>query len=148
MEAVPYTIFRLGPGYITECYPIDDACISKEILDDNGVIGPKYYAEMGVIDSLKNYDNDFFARSRNEKLHEHFKSDLLVLAEKYCNSSAYTLLASISNGSVEQKKYMLLAAENGNLAGMVAYGQLLILEGERETGIRWILRGADRKSVV
>ena len=143
MEAVPYTIFRLGPGYITECYPIDDACISKEILDDNGVIGPKYYAEMGVIDSLKNYDNDFFARSRNEKLHEHFKSDLLVLAEKYCNSSAYTLLASISNGSVEQKKYMLLAAENGNLAGMVAYGQLLILEGERETGIRWILRGAE-----
>lgn len=57
--------------------------------------------------------------------------------------AAYTLLASISNGSVEQKKYMLLAAENGNLAGMVAYGQLLILEGERETGIRWILRGAE-----
>lgn len=56
MEAVPYTIFRLGPSSFTECYPIDDACISKEILNDNGVIGPKYYVEMGVIDSLKNYD--------------------------------------------------------------------------------------------
>ena len=101
MEAVPYTIFRLGPSSFTECYPIDDACISKEILNDNGVIGPKYYVEMGVIDSLKNYDNEFFVRSRNEKLHEHFKSDLLVLAEKYCNSSAYTLLASISDENVE-----------------------------------------------
>lgn len=143
MEAVPYTIFRLGPSYFTERYPIDDTCISKEILNDNGVIGPKYYVEMGVIDSLKNYDNDFFVRSRNEELHEHFKSDLLVLAEKYYNSSAYTLLASISDENVEQKKYMLLAAESGNLAGMVAYGQLLILEGERETGVRWILRGAE-----
>lgn len=65
------------------------------------------------------------------------------MAEKYCNSSAYTLLASISDENVEQKKYMLLAAESGNLAGMVAYGQLLILEGERETGVRWILRGAE-----
>ena len=34
MEAVPYTIFRLGPSSFTECYPIDDACISKEILND------------------------------------------------------------------------------------------------------------------
>lgn len=37
MEAVPYTIFRLGPSYFTERYPIDDTCISKEILNDNGV---------------------------------------------------------------------------------------------------------------
>lgn len=144
MEAVPYTIFRLGPSCFTENYPIDDDCISREILNENGVIGPRYYTEMGVIDFLKNYDNDYFSRDRNERLHEQLKSDLLVLAEEYHYSSAYTLLASISSGSIEQKKYMLLAAENGNVSGMVAYGQSLVLAGELEVGFYWILRGAER----
>lgn len=143
MEAVPYTIFRLGPSYLTEHYPVDDSCIREEILDEKGVIGPKYYKEMRVIDSLENYDNEHFFRDRNPSLHEQFKHDLVVLAEKHHSSSAYTLLASISSGSVEQIDYMRLAADSGNFAGMVAYGQLLVLKGEREIGLDWIQRGAE-----
>ena len=128
MEAVPYTIFRLGPSYFTERYPIDDTCISKEILNDNGVIGPKYYVEMGVIDSLKNYDNDFFVRSRNEELHEHFKSDLLVLAEKYYNSSAYTSLASIlqsPNQKIPDRKTKCVIKTHINIKQNVIFGAKL-----------------------
>lgn len=143
MEAVPYTIFRLGPSYLTECYPVDDSCICKEILDEKGAIGPKYYAKMGVIDNLKEYDNYYFSKDNHEGLHEQFKHDLLVLAEEYHYSSAYTLLASISSNCVEQDNYKLLAAKSGNSAGMVAYGQSLALKGELEVGFSWIQRGAE-----
>lgn len=143
MDAVPYTIFRLGPSYLTDSYPIDGSCIREEILNEKGVIGPKYYREMGVIDSLENYDNKYFFRNRNLSLHEQFKKDLVVLAEKHHSSSAYTLLASISSDGVEQTDYMRLAADNGNCAGMVAYGQLLVLKGEREIGFDWIQQGAE-----
>lgn len=46
MDAVPYTIFPLGPTYLTEHNPIDDSCIREEMLDEKGVISPKYYKEM------------------------------------------------------------------------------------------------------
>lgn len=143
MEAVPYTIFRLGPSYLTECYPVDTDCIVKEILSEKGVIGPEYYTVNGITEVLKTYDSLFWERDGNEEHCRHFKNDLLILAEKYHYSGAYTLLASVLSNYYDQKTFMKLAAEQGNPEGMVSYGIFLVQEGNYEEGFSWILRGAD-----
>lgn len=143
MEAVPYTIFRLGPGYLTESYPVDTDCIAKEILSKKGVIGPEYYVVNGITEVLKKYDSLFWGRDGNEEYCRHFKNDLLILAEKYRYSGAYTLLASIHTYFDDQKSFMKLAAEQRNPEGMVSYGIFLVQEGNYKEGFPWVLRGAD-----
>ena len=72
-----YTFYSVGPSYFTFSYPVDTDCIEKEILSKDGLIGSVYYAHIpAAIESLNDYDNEWFLEEKNKETREHLLSDL------------------------------------------------------------------------
>ena len=44
-ESPLYTFYRSGTQYLSYKYPVDTKIIKNEILDPNGIIGPKFYMD-------------------------------------------------------------------------------------------------------
>ena len=153
-ESPLYTFYRSGPQYLSYLYPVNADVIEDEILNPNGIIGPKFYKdydyeEDGVeqiyvtIEKLKDYDNEWFKMDINEEIYDHLVNDLLFLAEKHNKYGAYTLLGSLSKNSTESTNYFKKAAENGVPEGMTAYGMFLYLNHNVEEGWHWLKKGAE-----
>lgn len=138
-----YTFYPIGPGYFTYKYPVDPSCIEKEILDENGLIGPAYYNRYpDVMEHLADYDNEWLNREAPKGIFEHLIEDLRILAEEHNCIAAYTILSSLMDKHELKMKYMRKAAEGGSPAGMVAYGQFMCTDHHIEEGFQWIKKGA------
>ena len=144
-----FTFYRLGPEYLTWAYPIDPAPIERDILGEDGMIGPAYYKEVpDAIEHLKDYDNEWFKEEERQDVCEHLCHDLLLLAEKHGQSGAYTLLGSLSDNRDEQIRLFRKAAELENVVGMVSYGMFLCVDGRVGEGAPWVEKGAEKGNEI
>ena len=149
-----YTFYRSGTQYLSYKYPVDTSIIKNEILDPDGIIGPKFYMDYdyeedaieqiySTIEKLKDYDNEWFKDEMREEIHDHLVDDLLYLAEKHNKYGAYTLLGSLTNKYSEATEYFRKAAVNGVPEGMTSYGMYLYLDHKVEEGWHWLKKAAD-----
>ena len=140
-EGPLFTLYTCGPWLLTYKFPVAAKFLVKEIVNENGKIGPeKYKAIPGALEALKDYNNEFFRE--NDAASELLQQDVLILCRDYGYDDAYTIGASIVTSYDEHKKLMQLAAEHGVKEGMVSFGICLYRDHEVEEGRCWVERGA------
>lgn len=138
-----YTIYRLGPEFLTYCYPVDTDPY-KEIYKEDGLIGPdKYRSYPGALEALEENDNTWFIDDDKKEVLELLIHDLKILAEKHGMDGAYSLLASVSSYFTDRKKYLELGLAKGNVPCMVAYAITLYTQGRTSDGFSLLKKGAD-----
>ena len=144
-----YTFHRYGPQYLTYLYPVNTDPLN-EIINEDGCIDASYYKNIpGAFDAIKDYSNEWFLHEAPEECCEHFRKDMLLLAQRNKEYGAYTILSSISSNRDDASKYMERAARHGIPEGMVTFGMYLILDKKKvEEGFEWIKKGADLNNEI
>ena len=142
----PFYIFkRLGPEILTCMYDVDTDLLTKYFVKRSEIIDFGFYESYPeALSIICDYDNDKFIEKAPKEVMERFRDDLLMLAEKYGEAGAYTLIASTYYDHGELLRYFKLAAENGSVIGMLGYGQFLCIKDEANEGLKWLKRSADK----
>lgn len=137
-----FTFYNVGPDMLTYQYPVDTA-VYKEIIDEDGLIGPEKFAAFpGSIEAMKENDNFWFHSDEHKEARILLVKDLLSLARKHEKIGAYSLLASISSYD-DAKKYREKGIALGCPKCMVAQAITLYSNGRTQDGFELLKRGAD-----
>lgn len=138
-----FTIYTVGPWLLTYKYPVAAKFLKKEILSEDGIIGPeKYKVIPGALEALADYNNEFF--QNNKEAYDLLCKDLEVLIRDHGCFDAYTIVGSIVSSYDEHKDFMKWGAEHGVKEGMVSYGMCLYRDHEVEEGCGWVKQGASQ----
>lgn len=142
-----HTFHSIGPWVLTYKYPVCSNSIKKEILREDGRIGPEKYKKFpGALEALTKYDNYYFIK--NEEAAQTLLRDLNVMWHEYGYFDVLTIAASFAPTCDLYHELMGIAADNGVREGMVSYGIDLFRDHKVAEGISWVRKGAERGCLI
>jgi len=131
---------RFGVGMFCVRYEVETNVLSL-FSEGGGSVDADYYQQFpDVLEHLRDYDNSFFCFKCSKDVLEHFKKDLLRLAEDESNGEAYTILYSID--STNRLEYAERAAELGVAKAMTTAAIFSLLNHEDLDKARFYLEKA------